>query len=155
MKDEIDAHHASFQLGLFTYDRKIQRWSDLPKREKLKSLCGARLPRRARAPTNAFYLRTLRAMPKVPSGTQVNNCQFPNAINDQQSCGCCWAFSCAQVVEHQLMVRKQQRVQLSVQQLVDCDTSNDACEGENGSGCFRKQASNSHTTHCLFRWMAE
>jgi hypothetical protein len=129
MEEEIKAHHAAYQLKLTTFDRKLQRWSDLSKKEKIKSLCGARLPRRIRAPTNAAYLRIIRSWLKVPPGTQVNHCNFPNPIPDQQSCGCCWAYSCNQVIEHQLMVHRNIKLQLSVQQLVDCDASNDACEG--------------------------
>jgi KDEL-tailed cysteine endopeptidase len=129
MKEEIEAHHAAYQLKLTTFDRKLQRWSDLSKKEKMKRLCGARLPKRARALTNIAYLRIIRSWPKVEKGTQVNHCQFPNPIQDQQTCGCCWAFSICQVIEHQLMVHKNQRMHLSVQQLVDCDTSNEACDG--------------------------
>ncbi|KAG5677076.1 hypothetical protein PVAND_006860 [Polypedilum vanderplanki] len=138
MKKEIEAHHSAYRLNLTTFDRKLQRWSDLSKVEKMRILCGTKLPRRARAATtNAAYLRILKALPKVPNGTQVNNCHFPNPIPDQQTCGCCWAWSCVQVVEHQLMMLKKQRVQLSVQQLLDCDTSNDACDGGWPTNGFR------------------
>jgi hypothetical protein len=135
MKKEIDAHHASYLLGLISYDRAPQRWTDLPKEIKLKRKLGLKLPRRVRAPTNAAYLRILKAMPKVPAGTQVDNCKFPSPIHDQQACGCCWAYSCVQVLQHQFFKFKNQKVEFSVQQLVDCDSSNDACEGGWPSEC--------------------
>ncbi|KAG5677077.1 hypothetical protein PVAND_006861 [Polypedilum vanderplanki] len=137
MEQEINEHHAAYLLNLTTYDRHLQRWSDLDKKEKMKVKCGTKLPRRARAATNAAYLRILKALPKVPNGTQVNHCHFPNPIPDQLSCGCCWAQSCIQVLEHQLLTLKKQSVQLSVQQLVDCDTSNDACDGGWPTNGFR------------------
>lgn len=145
MKNEIDAHHAAYQLKMIPYDRKIQRWSDLEKKEKFRILCGARLPRRARTATNAAYLRIIKSWPKVPVGTQVNHCQFPNPIVDQQTCGCCWAFSCAQVLEHQLLVKKNRPTRISVQNLVDCDASNDACDGGWPSKKYNQSKINFHT----------
>jgi hypothetical protein len=39
------------------------------------------------------------------------------------------AFSTAQVIEHEFLVHKNRNIEVSVQELVDCDTENQACDG--------------------------
>lgn len=52
--------------------------------------------------------------------------KLSHCLLDQQTCGCCWAFSTVSVIESILMTKKNIKTELSVQQLVDCD---DADEG--------------------------
>lgn len=49
---------------------------------------------------------------------------------DQSSCGSCWAFTTAATLESALAIKNNAAPQkLSVQYLVDCDTSNYGCGG--------------------------
>ncbi|KAL1455926.1 hypothetical protein WDU94_000691, partial [Cyamophila willieti] len=50
-------------------------------------------------------------------------------VKDQGNCQCCWAFSSVGVVEAVNAIENEALVELSVQQLVDCDKSNDGCNG--------------------------
>uniref|UniRef100_A0A8D8V0S7 Cysteine proteinase CG12163 n=1 Tax=Cacopsylla melanoneura TaxID=428564 RepID=A0A8D8V0S7_9HEMI len=50
-------------------------------------------------------------------------------VKSQGECGCCWAFSSVGVVEAMNAIARNDLVELSVQQLVDCDKSNDGCHG--------------------------
>ncbi|CAD8068855.1 unnamed protein product [Paramecium sonneborni] len=50
-------------------------------------------------------------------------------VKDQGGCGSCWAFSAVGAVEAFLRVVKGQNLNLSEQQLVDCDTSSQGCNG--------------------------
>nr|AAL48318.1 berghepain-2 [Plasmodium berghei] len=50
-------------------------------------------------------------------------------VKDQQKCASCWAFATAGVVAAQYAIRKNQKVSLSEQQLVDCAQNNFGCEG--------------------------
>ncbi len=61
-----------------------------------------------------------------------------NAPRDQSSCGSCWAFTTTGVVESNWWKNNQNetKVDLSPQQLVDCDTSNGGCNGGWYSGSF-------------------
>uniref|UniRef100_A0A8D8XZ17 Cysteine proteinase CG12163 n=1 Tax=Cacopsylla melanoneura TaxID=428564 RepID=A0A8D8XZ17_9HEMI len=50
-------------------------------------------------------------------------------VKNQGECSSCWAFSSVGVVEAMNAIARNDLVELSVQQLVDCDKSNDGCHG--------------------------
>jgi C1A family cysteine protease len=52
-------------------------------------------------------------------------------VQDQASCGSCWAFATTAVVESANAKAGKGLTKLSEQQLVDCDTSNAGCDGGN------------------------
>jgi len=53
------------------------------------------------------------------------------AVRNQGSCGSCWAFTTMSVIEGQIAISKTIDLTgwLSTQQLVDCDSSNNGCDG--------------------------
>jgi C1A family cysteine protease len=72
--------------------------------------------------------------------TLVNESAFPaivdyrdsgilSPIRDQGWCGCCWAFASVFQIEYYFAKRTGQMRDFSVQQLVDCNTGNFACDG--------------------------
>jgi len=52
-------------------------------------------------------------------------------VYNQLQCGSCWAFSTAENIESMWALSGQSLVQLSMQQIVDCDTNDDGCGGGN------------------------
>lgn len=54
---------------------------------------------------------------------------FSIPIRDQGECGSCWAFSTIATVEKQYWDIKKQIVSLSQQELVDCSTEDNGCDG--------------------------
>ncbi|KAL3102277.1 hypothetical protein niasHS_003686 [Heterodera schachtii] len=60
-----------------------------------------------------------------------------NHVKNQMRCGACWAFATAAVVESQHAIHNGTLLILSEQQMIDCDQSNNGCEGGNRPNAFR------------------
>ena len=54
---------------------------------------------------------------------------FDIRVRNQGSCGSCWAFSAVATYEKFWFLKTGQRLDLSQQQLVDCDTTDNGCNG--------------------------
>ena len=52
-----------------------------------------------------------------------------NPIQNQGSCGSCWAFNTVAVLESAYKMKYNQTIKLSEQFLVDCDHTNNGCDG--------------------------
>jgi cathepsin F len=65
-----------------------------------------------------------------------------NPIKDQGQCGSCWAFSTVANVEGAGAVETGKLLNLSEQQLVDCDTSDSGCNGGLPSNAFEYMIKN-------------
>jgi len=51
------------------------------------------------------------------------------AVKDQGQCGSCWAFSVTETVESMAFLAGHKLMELSPQQIVDCDTQDSGCDG--------------------------
>lgn len=67
-------------------------------------------------------------------------------VKNQGRCGSCWAFSTVAVVEGIYQIRTGKLVSLSEQELVDCDTLDDGCDGGISYRALRWIASNGGIT---------
>merc|ERR1711964_796823 len=52
-------------------------------------------------------------------------------VKDQGQCGSCWSFSATGTIEGAHAIATGNLVSVSEQQLMDCDTNNNACNGGN------------------------
>lgn len=52
-----------------------------------------------------------------------------SSVKHQHDCGSCWAFTTAATLESQYLMKTGKEIELSVQQLIDCDKTNKGCHG--------------------------
>ncbi|XP_062951241.1 cathepsin W-like [Cynocephalus volans] len=52
-----------------------------------------------------------------------------SSIKDQKNCNCCWAMAAAGNIESLWGIKHRQSVEVSVQELLDCDRCGDGCSG--------------------------
>jgi len=80
------------------------------------------------------------ALPKAPVAPIIHNIQAPDSFDwgakgvltpvyDQGQCGSCWAFSATETMESYWALAGHGLVGLSMQQIVDCDTTDYGCSG--------------------------
>jgi len=76
------------------------------------------------------------AVAELASPPQVQQVQFDwsqkgatTPIYNQGQCGSCWAFSATETIESYWFLAGHSLQQLSMQQIVDCDTTDDGCGG--------------------------
>jgi cathepsin F len=65
----------------------------------------------------------------IPSTFDWRNLGAVGPIKDQGDCGSCWAFSVVGNIESQYYLNKDQLIQFSEQQVIDCDEYDDGCNG--------------------------
>jgi len=66
-----------------------------------------------------------------PSSFDWNNQGVVTPVYNQLQCGSCWAFSTAENIESMWALSGETLTQLSMQQIVDCDTNDGGCNGGN------------------------
>merc|ERR1712151_858570 len=52
-------------------------------------------------------------------------------VKDQGQCGSCWAFSTTEEIESQVFMTTGKLPDLSTQQIISCDKTDDGCDGGN------------------------
>ncbi|XP_077866615.1 cathepsin O-like [Saccoglossus kowalevskii] len=72
--------------------------------------------------------------PDMPKKYDLRDKSAVSAVKDQGSCGGCWSFSTVQGMETKWVLNGGKMTELSVQQLIDCDTSSSGCAG--GDTCI-------------------
>ncbi|OWM82796.1 hypothetical protein CDL15_Pgr008677 [Punica granatum] len=74
-------------------------------------------------------LQRLGSCDSAPATLDWRNYGIVTAMKDQGSCGSCWAFSSTGAMEGINALKTGELISLSEQELVDCDTTNDGCDG--------------------------
>ncbi|XP_077984007.1 cathepsin O-like [Glandiceps talaboti] len=73
----------------------------------------------------------------IPDKYDLRDLKAVTPIRDQESCGGCWAFSTVESMETKRVLDGGPLVELSVQQVIDCDTTSSGCKG--GDTCEAMQ----------------
>lgn len=66
---------------------------------------------------------------EAPASLDWRNYGIVTGVKDQGECGSCWAFSSTGAMEGINALKTGDLISLSEQELVDCDTTNDGCDG--------------------------
>lgn len=76
------------------------------------------------------------------------------AIKDQANCGACWAFATTAVLEYVMITYKNVSVQLSEQELIDCNTAGMSCNGGWPSYAYDYVIANDLTINDYYQYLA-
>lgn len=121
IEDFNHSGNRTFKLGLNAF-------SDLTVEEFLAIHTGLSLPPvRRNSPRTMSLLRA--NVTDVPDSIDWVEKGAVNAIKNQGPCGCCWAFSTIAAVESITQIKTGNLPELSEQQLVDCTSRNNGCNG--------------------------
>ena len=74
-------------------------------------------------------VKAIKATKAAPDALDWRDSNIVNAIKDQAQCGSCWSFSTIQATESGWAKNKGTLLRLSEQNLVDCDTNDEGCNG--------------------------
>ena len=78
--------------------------------------------------------RNLEALPKSFDWRKYGKV---SSVKEQGECGVCWAFATAANLESLYAIKYNKILDLSEEQMLDCDTINDGCDGGNMEEAFR------------------
>ncbi|KAF8029591.1 hypothetical protein BT93_E2112 [Corymbia citriodora subsp. variegata] len=121
IEDSNASRNRTFKMGL-------NQFSDLTNKEFIQSHTGhlaSKQPKSPKmAPSSHRYLTG-----DVPDSVDWVKKGAVNSIKDQGRCGSCWAFSAVAAVEGISQITSRKLPVLSEQQLIDCDSESDGCDG--------------------------
>jgi C1A family cysteine protease len=69
--------------------------------------------------------------------TSLDYRKYMNTAKDQGNCGSCWSFCTTSVIEAVVNIKKGVLNRFSEQQLIDCDSSNNGCDGGHPQNAFQ------------------
>lgn len=78
-----------------------------------------------------------------------------SSVKNQKSCGSCWAFSSVGAVESAWSIKHNTLYNLSEQELIDCSSQNQGCEGGNMDQAFQYIINNGLCDNTSYPYVAE
>lgn len=73
---------------------------------------------------------------KAPAAFDWRTKNAVSPVKNQEQCGSCWAFSATESIESVWFLAGNSMVELAPQQIVDCDTTDDGCNGGHTESAF-------------------
>ncbi|RLN04251.1 cysteine proteinase EP-B 2-like [Panicum miliaceum] len=130
-KGNVHFIHAHNKRGDRPYRLRLNHFGDMGREEFRSTFADSRINDLRREP------RTRPAVPgfmyedvaELPQSVDWRRAGAVTAVKNQGKCGSCWAFSTVVAVEGINAIRTGRLVSLSEQELVDCDTEENGCQG--------------------------
>lgn len=125
---DINARNALEDSAMF----EINSRADISSNELLQKLTGLKLSLMRGEKKNSFCTPTVisgDSSGKVPDSFDWRNRNSVTSVKMQKECGSCWAFSAVANIESLYHIKNNVSLDLSEQQLVDCDKVNNGCNG--------------------------
>lgn len=120
----VQKHNALADQGLSTFRMAMNHFADLTS-EKMKSR-SCLFP--TEHPVN-LPKQTYSSHSNLPEHVDWRELKCVTPAKQQGICGSCWAFATVGAVESRLCIKSKELVELSEQQLVDCDSEDGGCCG--------------------------
>jgi len=117
-----NSRHATFGFTKF---------SDMSAREFKTKMCGFK-PKKAIVPPSQrpeLFEERKRALQQPSQAIDWVAAGKTTPIKNQQQCGSCWAFSATETIESAILIASGSVVQGAPQEIVDCDTNDQGCNG--------------------------
>lgn len=144
-----------FRKNLKLTDGKFNQFTDLNQEEFLSKFANLQQPFSSIELKNKFDLFITKSdidsldLSDLPVSFDWRDHNVVTSVKNQGQCGSCWAFSATENIESQYAIKTKKLEDLSVQQLLDCDTLDHACAGGFPYRAFEyiKQAGGIETAH--------
>lgn len=139
-KDDVEEFEKRFDIWLsnleyiLDYNSKVDsHWLALnsmadKSEEEYRKLLGTRVPEERKQLNENPYHKEV-GLVRVPQAVDWRKRGIVSPVKDQRSCGGCWAFSATGSIEGANALYTGELVVLSEQELIDCELTDDGCEG--------------------------
>jgi cathepsin F len=141
----FSAFKANYEASTEKSIQKLSKFMDFSKEEFKKKYLNLKLKdfKLKSGATETFQddaaetEKTGRNLQSTPASFDWRNKGVVSSVKDQGECGCCWAFSAVANIESQYAMQNNRILDLSEEQLLDCDSGNEGCDGGIMDEAFR------------------
>jgi KDEL-tailed cysteine endopeptidase len=129
-KDNVDTirkHNADYRAGKHSWFMRVNQFSDMTHNEFASTMLNYK-PHMSHN-KNADVFTTTLTKAELPTSVDWVKKGAVTDIKNQGQCGSCWAFSTCASIEGAVFLAGDGLQSLSPQELVDCDTRDDGCNG--------------------------
>uniref|UniRef100_A0A7N1A9U8 Cysteine protease n=1 Tax=Kalanchoe fedtschenkoi TaxID=63787 RepID=A0A7N1A9U8_KALFE len=125
-KENVERVNAHNSVKGRKFDLAVNKFADLTNEEFRAKYTGRLL---TRPPTKQARGGNLKLTDDVPTSIDWRKKGAVGKVGQQGGCGSCWAFSAVAAMEGIVQIKTGELLDLSEQELVDCDTFDDGCDG--------------------------